>query len=89
MRLNNAYSKCDIPSLSAGYNRYNIGDTMIPYNIELQIEGDTDKCGNYIPRLCEFPFPEDSIMKARELEANRIIQRSFVNSVKQSLINNN
>ena len=28
MRLNNAYSKCDIPSLSAGYNRCNIGDKM-------------------------------------------------------------
>ena len=78
MRLNNAYSKCDIPSLSAGYNRCNIGGTMIPYNILRQVEGDTDKY-----------FPEDSIMKARELEANRIIQRSFVNSVKQSLINNN
>jgi len=89
MRLNNAYSKCDIPSLSAGYNRYNIGDTMIPYNIELQLEGDTDKCGNYITTHYEFPFPEDSIMKARELEANRIIQQSFVTSIKQSLINNN
>jgi hypothetical protein len=62
---------------------------MIPYNIELQIEGDTDKCGNYITTHYEFPFPEDPIIKARELEANRIIQRSFVNSVKQSLINNN
>ena len=31
MRLNNAYSKCDIPSLSAGYNRCNIGDTMKTY----------------------------------------------------------
>ena len=89
MRLNNAYSKCDIPSLSAGYNRCNIGDTMIPYNIELQLEGDTDRIGNYKAIHYEFPFPDDPIIKARELEANRIIQRSFVNSVKQSLINNN
>ena len=65
------------------------GDIMIPYNIELQLEGDTDKCGNYITIHYEFPFPEDSIIKARELEANRIIQQSFVTSVKQSLINNN
>ena len=62
---------------------------MIAYNIELQLEGDTDKFGNYITIHYEFPFPEDSIIKARELEANRIIQQSFVTSVKQSLINNN
>jgi hypothetical protein len=95
MRLNNAYSKCDIPSLSAGYNRCNIGGTMIPYNIELQLEGDTDKCGNYITTHYEFPFPEDPIIKARELECNRFkrVIRKYNNrlsiSVKQSLINNN
>ena len=54
---------------------------MIPYNIELQLEGDTDKCGNYITRLYEFPFPDDPIIKARELEWSRFkrIQQSFVN----------
>ena len=62
---------------------------MIPYNIELQLEGDTDRIGNYETIHYEFPFPEDSILKARELEANRIIQQSFVTSIKQSLINNN
>ena len=37
MRLNNAYSKCDIPSLSAGYNRYNIGGTMTKINMWLKL----------------------------------------------------
>ena len=37
MRLNNAYSKCDIPSLSAGYNRCNIGDTMTKINMWLKL----------------------------------------------------
>ena len=62
---------------------------MISYEVLRQIEGDTDTCGNYITLHYDFPFPEDSIVKARELEANRIIQQSFVTSVKQSLINNN
>jgi len=61
----------------------------LPLNIELQLEGDTDRIGNYKAIYYEFPFPEDSIIKARELEANRIIQQSFVTSIKQSLINNN
>ena len=61
---------------------------MIPYNIELQLEGDTDRIGSYKAIHYEFPFPEDPIIKARELEANRIIQQSFVTSIKQSLINN-
>ena len=62
---------------------------MIPYNVLQQLEGDTDKHSNYKAIIYDFPFPEDSILKARELEANRIIQQSFVTSVKQSLINNN
>ena len=37
MSLNNAYSKCDIPSLSAGYNRCNIGDTMTKINMWLKL----------------------------------------------------
>ena len=60
----------------------------LPLNIELQLEGDTDRIGSYKAIHYEFPFPEDSILKARELEANRIIQQSFVTSIKQSLINN-
>ena len=62
---------------------------MIPYNVEKQIEGDTDRIGSYKAIHYEFPFPEDPIIKTRELEANRIIQQSFVTSIKQSLINNN
>ena len=54
---------------------------MITYNIEEQLEGDTDKCGNYITVNYEFPFPDDPIIKARELECSRFkrIQQSFVN----------
>ena len=59
---------------------------MITYEVLRQIEGDIDTCGNYITLHYDFPFPEDSIVKARELEANRIIQQSFVTSIKQSLI---
>nr|AKH47694.1 hypothetical protein [uncultured marine virus] len=62
---------------------------MIPYNIELQLEGDTDRIGNYLMNNLQFPLPDDPVIKARELEANRIIQQSFVTSIKQSLINNN
>ena len=61
---------------------------MITYNMEVQLEGDTDKCGNYITVQYEFPFPENSILIERDKEAKRI-QQSFVTSIKQSLINNN
>ena len=44
---------------------------MIPYNIELQLEGDTDRIGNYYINNLQFPFPDDPIIKARELECNR------------------
>jgi hypothetical protein len=60
----------------------------IPYNIEEQIEGDTDKHTNYQLINYEFPFPENSILIERDKEVKRI-QQSFVTSIKQSLINNN
>ena len=44
---------------------------MVTYKIERQIEGDIDSINNYYTNNLEFPFPEDSIIKARELEANR------------------
>jgi hypothetical protein len=64
---------------------------MIPYNIELQLEGDTDRIGNYKSIHYEFPFPEDPIIKARELEADRFrrIQLSFSAHGKRLLLNNN
>jgi hypothetical protein len=64
---------------------------MIPYNIELQLEEDTDKIGNYLMNNLQFPLPDDPVIKARELECSRFkkIQQSFVTSIKQSLINNN
>jgi len=54
---------------------------MIPYNIELQLEGDIDRIGSYKAIHYEFPFPDDPIIKARELECSRFkrIQQSFVN----------
>jgi hypothetical protein len=61
---------------------------MIPYNIEEQIERDTDKHTNYQLINYEFPFPENSILIERDKEVKRI-QQSFVTSIKQSLINNN
>jgi len=68
---------------------------MIPYNVLQQLEGDTDKHSNYKAIHYEFPFPDDPIIKARELECNRFkrVIRKYNNrlsiSVKQSLINNN
>ena len=44
---------------------------MITYNMEVQLEGDTDKCGNYITVQYEFPFPEESVLQAREDEKMR------------------
>ena len=44
---------------------------MIPYNIELQLEGDIDRIGNYFMNNLQFPLPDDPVIKARELECNR------------------
>jgi hypothetical protein len=55
---------------------------MIPsYNMELQLEGDTDRHGNYKSVYYQDPLPDDPIIKARELECSRFkrIQQSFVN----------
>ena len=64
---------------------------MIPYNIELQIEEDTDSISNYYVNNLQFPFPEDPIIRARELEADRFrrIQLSFSAHGKRLLLNNN
>mgnify|MGYP001562781513 CR=1 FL=1 len=68
---------------------------MIPYNIELQLEGDTDRHGSYKSVNYQDPLPDDPIIKARELECSRFkrVIRKYNNrlsiSVKQSLINNN
>jgi len=61
---------------------------MITYDILQRIEGDTEKHSNYELVQYEFPFPEASILAERDKEARRV-QRSFVNSVKQSFNNNN
>jgi hypothetical protein len=64
---------------------------MITYEILQQVEGDTDKIGNYLMNNLQFPLSDDPVIKARELECSRFkkIQQSFVTSIKQSLINNN
>lgn len=51
---------------------------MITYDIELQLEGDTDKCGNYITRLYELPFPENSVLIERDKEMNRILNKPII-----------
>ena len=51
---------------------------MITYNMEVQLEGDTDKCGNYITRLYEFPFPENSVLIERDKEMNRILNKPII-----------
>jgi hypothetical protein len=61
---------------------------MITYEMLRQVEGDTDKHSNYQLNQYEFPFPENSVLIERDKEAKRI-QRSFVTSIKQSLLNNN
>ena len=40
-------------------------------NLEKVVESDTDKCGNYITLQYEFPFPEESVLQAREDEKMR------------------
>jgi hypothetical protein len=64
---------------------------MITYEMLQQVEGDTDKIGNYLMNNLQFPLSDDPVIKARELECSRFkkIQQSFVTSIKQSLINNN
>ena len=51
---------------------------MIPYNIEVQLEGDTDRCGNYITVQYEFPFPENSVLIERDKEMNRILNKPII-----------
>jgi hypothetical protein len=51
---------------------------MITYNIEVQLEGDTDKCGNYITVQYEFPFPENSVLIERDKEMNRILTKPII-----------
>ena len=61
---------------------------MITYNIEQQIESDTEKYPNYYLNVYQSPITENSVLAERDKEAKRI-QQSFVTSIKQSLINNN
>ena len=56
----------------------NEGRYMITYDIELQLEGDTDKCGNYITVQYEFPFPENSVLIERDKEMNRILNKPII-----------
>ena len=58
---------------------------MIPYNILRQVEGDTDKYANYYVNVYQSPPSENSALIRRDKEAKRI-QRSFVTSIKQSLL---
>jgi len=61
---------------------------MIPYNIELQLEGDTDSQVNYFLRNYDTPSTKDSVLARRDKEARRI-QLSFIAHGKRLLLNNN
>ena len=64
---------------------------MITYEMLQQVEEDTDKIGNYLMNNLQFPLPDDPVIKARELEADRFrrIQLSFSAHGKRLLLNNN
>tara|TARA_R110001592_G_scaffold41754_1_gene136107 strand:- start:323 stop:511 length:189 start_codon:yes stop_codon:yes gene_type:complete len=51
---------------------------MITYEVMQQVEGDTDKCGNYITVQYEFPFPENSVLIERDKEMNRILNKPII-----------
>ena len=51
---------------------------MITYEVMQQLEGDTDKCGNYITVQYEFPFPENSVLIERDKEMNRILNKPII-----------
>ena len=58
---------------------------MIPYNVLQQVEECKDKYSNYELIQYDLFFPEQSILDERDKKAKRI-QRSFVTSIKQSLL---
>ena len=58
---------------------------MITYNVLQQVEEDKDKHSNYELIQYDLFFPEQSILDERDKEEKRI-QRSFVTSIKQSLL---
>jgi hypothetical protein len=62
---------------------------MIPYNIELQIEGDTDSYVNYF--LCNYDIPSNtkgSVLAELDRRAEKYNYR-FIAHGKRSLLNNN
>jgi hypothetical protein len=61
---------------------------MIPYNIEYQLEGDTDSYVNYYLNNYDTPSTENSVLAERNKEVKRI-QLSFIAYGKRLLLNNN
>ncbi len=51
---------------------------MITYEVMQKIEGDTDKCGNYITVQYEPPFSENSVLIERDKEMNRILNKPII-----------
>jgi len=62
---------------------------MIPYNMEIQLEGDTDSQINYF--LCNYDTPlstKDSVLAKLDKRAEKYNYR-FIAYGKRSLLNNN
>ena len=59
---------------------------MIDYNTLQRVEEDTDKCGNYITVQYEFPFPEESILQAREDEEMRYQLAKFPVALRKRIL---
>ena len=59
---------------------------MINYNTLQRMEEDTDKCGNYITVHYEFPFPEESVLQAREDEKLRYQLAKFTVALRKRML---
>ena len=59
---------------------------MIDYNTLQRVEEDTDKCGNYITLQYEFPFPEESVLQAREDEKMRYQLAKFTVALRKRIL---
>ena len=59
---------------------------MIDYNTLQRVEEDTDKCGNYITVQYEFPFPEESVLQAREDEEMRYQLAKFPIALRKRML---
>ena len=55
-------------------------------NIDDIIERDIHRCGNYITVQYEFPFPEESVLQAREDEEMRYQLAKFTVALRKRIL---